>query len=92
MSNRFKEVVGVVDNVIALERETFEVIMTHHKDSFKIEKAIKFHLKDYKKEKSVIILKINKDGKTILLISELLNYQSHVPFQTLLLTIRVLIN
>jgi hypothetical protein len=83
VSNRFKEVVGVVDNVIALEKDSFEALMhTHNKEGglFTIEKAVKLNLKDYKEGKSVTILKVSREGKTSLLISELLNYQSHVPF------------
>lgn len=59
--------------VVAVERETFEVLMTDYRSELKIEKSVKLHLKDYN-NLDVSILKINKDGFVFLLISELLNY------------------
>jgi len=60
--------------VILFERESFEVLISDYKDLFTIEKAVKLNLKDYKDGKSVSILKINKDGKTLLIVSDLLTY------------------
>lgn len=74
ISAKFKEVVGVVNDVIVLERESFEVMMTELNDKFVIEKAVKFNLKDYKDGKSVSILKINKEGRSYLVISDMLTY------------------
>lgn len=38
---------GLVDDILLLENESFEVIMTDLKDKFTIEKAVNLHLKDY---------------------------------------------
>lgn len=62
VSSRFKEIVGIVDNVLIFERESFEVLLNDYKDQFTIEKAVKLNLKDYGDNKSVSILKISKDG------------------------------
>ena len=89
MSARFKEIVGVVDNVLMFEKESFEILMTDHKNSFTIEKAVKLNLKDYNDSKSVSILKVSKDGKSALVLSDHLTYQSNVPFQSIMLPTRV---
>ncbi|TNV83810.1 hypothetical protein FGO68_gene11754 [Halteria grandinella] len=90
---KVKEVIGLVDNVVVLERETFEVLFTDLATQFTVEKAVKLNLKDYKnEERSVGLIKIvSKEGLPVLVISETLNYQSHVPFQTLLLPMRITI-
>ncbi len=80
MSSRFKEVVGLVDDVVIFEQETFDVLLADHQDKFTIVKAVKLNLKDYNHGKSVTILKIRREGKSILLLSDHLTYQSHVPF------------
>lgn len=47
MSSRFKEVVGLVDDVVIFEQESFDVLLSEHKDKFTILKAVKLNLKDY---------------------------------------------
>ena len=50
---------------------------------FKVEKSVRLNLKDYKHEdKHVDIVKIItvKDNLSVILISETLSYQAHVPF------------
>ncbi len=82
---------GLVDNVAILEKEAFEILIDELKDLYTIDKTVRFNLKDYKEEKHVDVLKITsmKDNLSLLVISETLTYQSHVPFQTLLLPMRV---
>ena len=80
MSGKFKEVVGVVDNVILLERESFDVLINEHKDLFTLDKAVKFNLKDYGNDKHAFIVKITHKDRSFLVVSDLLSYQSHVPF------------
>lgn len=92
MSSKIKEVIGLVDNAVVFERETFEVFMSEmSKTHFDIDSVVRLNLKDYKTErKHVDLVKVtSKDGVSILLVSETLSYQAHVPFQTLLLPIRV---
>ncbi len=74
MSAKFKEVVGVVDNVIVLEKETFEALLPTLKNDFTIEKIVNINLKDYREGKSVAILKVTKEGKSALIISDHLTY------------------
>lgn len=82
--------VGLVDNVVVFERETYEIFIRDLGDHYKIEKAVRLNLKDYKDNKHVDILRITtKDGVDLLVISDTLKYQTHVPFQTLLLPMRV---
>lgn len=64
---------GIVDNVVILEKESFEVLFTDHHDLFTLEKAVKLNLKDYH-NKYVVIAKINRDGKSLLIISDHLTY------------------
>lgn len=92
-ASKVKEVIGLVENVVVLERETFEVLFTVLAENFTVEKAVKLNLKDYKnEERSVGLIKIvSKEGLPVLVVSETLNYQSHVPFQTLLLPMRIAI-
>ena len=73
--------VGIVDNVLSFEKESFEVLMTHLKNEFVIEKAVKFNLKDYSETKSITVLKVSKgNSKPVLIVSDHLTYQSNVPF------------
>lgn len=90
---KVKEVIGLVDNVVVVERETFEVFFNELAEHFTVEKAVRLNLKDYKtEERSVSLVKVlSKEGLPVLIISETLNYQSHVPFQTLLLPMRIAI-
>jgi hypothetical protein len=92
-ADKVKEVIGLIDNVVVFERETFEVLFTDLASQFTVEKAVKLNLKDYKnEERSVGLIKIvSKEGLPVLVVSETLNYQSHVPFQTLLLPMRIAI-
>lgn len=71
--------VGTVDNLAVLERESFEILFTDLKDQFTIEKSVQLNLKDYG-NKEVYIVKITREGKSLLIISDTLTYQSHVPF------------
>lgn len=56
------------------EKESFEILMEDLKGEFKIDKAVKLNLKDYGEKKSIAILKIIKDNKSALVISDHLNY------------------
>jgi hypothetical protein len=49
-------------------------------DVITIEKAVRLNLTDYGNNKHVFIVKVIKDGKPLLVISDTLTYQSHVPF------------
>ena len=91
VSAKLKEVVGHVDNLAVLERPSFEVLINDMKDQFTIEKVVRLNLTDYSKDKHVFVVKIVRDGKPLLIISETLSYQSHVPFQAILLPMRVCI-
>lgn len=63
-----------MDNVLLFEKESFEILMEDLKGEFKIDKAVKLNLKDYGEKKSIAILKIIKDNKSALVISDHLNY------------------
>jgi hypothetical protein len=71
-----KEILGVVDNLVVLERESFEVLFTEGASLFSVEKAIKLNLKDYKDEdRAVALVKITtKEGQPVLVVSETLVY------------------
>lgn len=60
---------------------------------YKIEKSVRLNLKDYKGEsRHVDLVKVtSQGGVSVLVISDTLSYQSHVPFQTLLLPMRIAI-
>jgi len=65
---------------MVLERESFEIFIGM-KDHYTLEKAVRFNLKDYKFEKHVDLVRITtRDNVTILVLSDTLTYQSHVPF------------
>ena len=63
--------------------------------AYKVEKSVRLNLKDYKSEgdnKHVDLVKVtSKGGVSVLLLSATLSYQSHVPFQTLMLPMRIAI-
>lgn len=40
MSAAIKSDIGIIDNLVILERESYEILMTDLKDTFKIEKAV----------------------------------------------------
>lgn len=87
---------GLVENVAVFERETYESFvhdLVNTASLYKIEKSVRLNLKDYKGEdKHVDLAKVtSKGGVSVLVISETLSYQSHVPFQTLLLPMRIAI-
>lgn len=91
---KVKEVIGLVDNMVVVERETFEILFTEVAPThFSVDRAVKLNLRDYKDEdRHVSLVKITtKDGLSVLILSETLVYQSHVPFQTLLLPMRIAI-
>jgi hypothetical protein len=75
-------VLGLINNVVVFERETYEVFMNENKDAYNLEKAVRLNIKDYKiEDKHVDLVKISThDGQTILIISETLSYQTQVPF------------
>jgi len=89
--SKLKEVVGLVENLVVFERETFQILMNDRSGKFKIEKSVRLNMKDYiEEDKHVDLIKITtKDDVSILVVSETLSYQAHVPFQTLLLPLRV---
>lgn len=90
-AERVKAVLGRVDHLVVFERETFEVVMHELASSFKVEAAVRLNLKDYREaDKHVDLVKITTtSGQTFTIISETLAYQSHVPFQSLMLPMRV---
>ena len=54
-----KEVLGLIDNVVVFERETFEVFMHDLGSLYNVEKAVRLNLKDYKiEDKHVDLVKI----------------------------------
>ena len=77
-----KEVIGLVDNVVIFERESYEIFINDLSGHYHIEKSVRLNLKDYKtEEKHVDFVKITtQDNLSVLIISETLHYQSHVPF------------
>jgi hypothetical protein len=83
-ANKLKEVVGLVDNVAVFERETYETFVNDLVKSaglYKIDKSVRLNLKDYKGEnKHVDLVKVtSQGGVSVLIISDTLSYQSHVP-------------
>ena len=75
-AERVKEVVGQVSNIVVFERETFEVILPE----MRVERAVLLKLKDYFDERSVSLVKVKtEDGLSVLIISEMMNYQAHTP-------------
>ena len=85
----------MVENCAVFERETYETFVHELVEAglYKIEKSVRLNIKDYKGEdKHVDLVKVtSKDGVSVLIISETMTYQSHVPFQTLLLPMRIAI-
>jgi hypothetical protein len=83
-ANKVKEVIGLVENVAVFERESFETFVNDlvKAAQYKIEKAIRLNLKDYKGEhKHVDLVKAtSQSGVSVLIVSDTLTYQSHVPF------------
>lgn len=80
----------MIDNVLVLERESYEVFINHLSEEYQLENAVQLHLKDYHSSKTVDLVKIqSKHGSKIVVVSETLTYQSHVPYQTLMLPMRV---
>ena len=77
---KLKDVIGKVDNLAVLERPSFEILVNEMQDVFTIEKAVRLNLTDYSNDKHVFVVKVVKDGKSMLVISDTLSYQSHVPF------------
>ena len=57
-----------------------------------VEAAVRLNLKDYRDEDThVNLVKVTTPtGQTLTIVSETLLYQSHVPFQTLMLPLRVI--
>ena len=90
---KVKEALGHVDNVAVFERESYETFVHDILPSgnFHIDKSVRLNLKDYKNEsKHVDLTKVtSKGGVSVLLLSETTTYQSNVPFQTLLLPMRI---
>lgn len=74
VSAKLKDVVGIVNDLVILEKESFEVMITEMKDQFVVEKAVLINLKDYRNDQSVSILKIRKGESTLLVISDTLHY------------------
>jgi len=78
------------------ERETYESFihdLVQGAGAYKVEKSVRLNIKDYKTEdKHVDLVKVtSQGGVSVLLLSETMTYQSHVPFQTLLLPMRIAI-
>jgi len=82
----------MIDHVLVLERESYEVFINHLSEEYQLENAVQIHLKDYHSPMTVDLVKIqSKQGSKIVVVSETLTYQSHVPYQTLMLPMRVVI-
>jgi hypothetical protein len=82
--------------VAVFERETYESFihdLVQGAGAYKVEKSVRLNIKDYKGEaKHVELVKVtSQGGVSVLVISDTLSYQSHVPFQTLLLPMRIAI-
>jgi len=82
--------------VAVFEKETYETFvhdLVQGANLYKIEKSVLLNLKDYKGEsRHVDLVKVtSQGGVSVLVISDTLSYQSHVPFQTLLLPMRIAI-
>ena len=45
--SKLKEVVGLVDNLVVFERETFQILMNDRSGKFKIDKSVRLNMKDY---------------------------------------------
>ncbi len=92
---KVKEILGHIDNVAVFERESYETFVHDviSQGNFHIEKSVRLNLKDYKNElKHVDLTKVtSKAGVNVLVLSETTTYQSNVPFQTLLLPMRIAI-
>lgn len=73
MCAQFNTEMGEVDNVVVLERESFEVLMTDLKDQFILEKVVQLNLTDYE-DKQVYIVKISINGNKMLVISDTLSF------------------
>lgn len=76
---------GLVDNLVVFERETYEVFitdLTKKTKNYSVYRAVRLNLKDYKgEERHVDLVKVkHDDGTTVLIVSEMMSYQSHVPF------------
>lgn len=66
---------GLVDNVLILEREAYEIFITQITDIYTIEKKVQFVLLDYKNKRTVDAIKITtKDGIQVIVVSEMLTY------------------
>ena len=80
VSSKLKEVLGLIDNVLVLERESFDILVEEMRGThYTLEKAVKLNLKDYKPaaDKHVILLKLTtRDHIPLLVISDMLHYQS----------------
>ena len=94
-ASKLKETLGLIDNLAVFERESYESFVHDvvPGGEYTIEKAVRLNLKDYKNErKHVDLVKVtSKQGVSALILSETTTYQSNVPFQTLLLPMRIAI-
>ncbi len=89
-ADKVREIFGQVDNVLVLENEAYEVFITDLSDTYTIEAAILLHLKDYGLGKTMDLVKVKTNaGATVIVMSDTLGYQTHVPYQALLAPIRV---
>ena len=77
-ASKLKESLGLIDNVVILERESYEsfvhdVVPGGH---YAIEKSVRLNLKDYRNEKKhVDLTKVtSKDGVSMLILSETTTY------------------
>jgi hypothetical protein len=69
-----KAVLGIVDNVCVLERESFAILFSDLKDTIQILKAVRLHLKDYRIPTIVDLVKVSINDVEMIVVSETLTY------------------
>jgi hypothetical protein len=69
-----KQILGVVDNVCVLERESFAILFSDLKETVHILKAVRLHLKDYKVPTAVDLVKVSINEVEMVVVSETLSY------------------
>ncbi len=76
-TEKVREFFGECSNIVVIEKQTFEVVS----GGLKIEAAVKLIMKDYIDERFVSLVKIlTEDSIPVLIISDMMTYQSHAPF------------
>ena len=99
-SDKIREIIGEVDNVVVLDKELDSVITENHSDLFDREVTVSLHLTDYPHDKNhdshkrVQVTRVLTKGtnpQKLVLIQDTLTYQVHVPYQSIMLPIRAVL-